>query len=74
LSLQSVITSRISMHIMESTWLFLESIRWSCWQANFPQRQKRLVEAWAELHQQELAADWEALQDGRRAAPIAPLE
>jgi hypothetical protein len=39
----------------------------------FPQRQKRLVEAWAELHREELVADWQALQQGRRAAPIAPL-
>ena len=38
-----------------------------------PQRQQRLVEAWAELHQDELLADWELLQEGRRPAPIAPL-
>jgi hypothetical protein len=28
-------------------------------------RQRRLVEAWAELHQQELLIDWERLQTGR---------
>ncbi len=38
-----------------------------------PQRQQRLVEAWAELHQDELVADWQLLQEGRRPAPIAPL-
>ena len=38
-----------------------------------PQRQQRLVEAWAELRQQELLADWELLRLGRRPAPIAPL-
>jgi len=38
-----------------------------------PQRQQRLVEAWAELHQDELLADWQLLQEGRRPAPIAPL-
>jgi hypothetical protein len=38
-----------------------------------PQRQQRLVEAWAELHQDELLADWQLLQDGRRPAPIDPL-
>ena len=38
-----------------------------------PQRQIRFVEAWAELHQAELEADWQRLQEGRRAVPIAPL-
>ncbi len=28
---------------------------------SFPRRQRRLVEAWGELHQNELIADWEAL-------------
>ena len=40
----------------------------------FPQRQRRLVEAWAELHQEELLADWELLHSGRTAAPIEPLK
>ena len=37
-------------------------------------RQRRLVEAWAELHQAELAADWELLQRGQRPEPIDPLK
>ena len=40
---------------------------------SLPRRQQRLVEAWAELHQAELAADWERLQQGRRPVPIEPL-
>ena len=36
-------------------------------------RQQRLVEAWAELHQKELLADWETLQQGKLPEPIAPL-
>ncbi len=36
-------------------------------------RQRRLVEAWAELHQEELAKDWELLQEGRAAKAIEPL-
>lgn len=40
---------------------------------SLPQRQQRLVEAWAELHQSELVADWNLLQEGRRPAAIAPL-
>ena len=38
-----------------------------------PRRQSRLVEAWVELHQKELAADWDRLQAGRGALPIDPL-
>jgi hypothetical protein len=41
---------------------------------SIPQRQQRLVEAWAELHQDELLSDWNLLQEGRRPAPIAPLQ
>ena len=39
-----------------------------------PRRQRRLVEAWAELHQEELMADWDRLQRGEPPLPIAPLE
>lgn len=42
-------------------------------EGTLPPRQKRLVEAWAELHQDELMSDWTALQAGCRPAPIAPL-
>ncbi len=37
-------------------------------------RQRRFVEAWAELHQTELESDWERLQAGLRPFPIDPLE
>ncbi len=40
---------------------------------SLPRRQQRLVEAWAELHQQELADDWQRLQTGHRPLPIKPL-
>ncbi len=39
-----------------------------------PRRQRRFVEAWAELHQEELAADWDRLQASQAPLPIAPLE
>ena len=39
-----------------------------------PRRQRRLVEAWAEVHQEELLADWRRLQEGQIPVPIAPLE
>jgi hypothetical protein len=39
-----------------------------------PRRQRRLVEAWAELHQEELIEDWDCLQAGRPPQPIEPLK
>ncbi|MEI8226771.1 MAG: DUF4160 domain-containing protein [Planctomycetota bacterium] len=41
---------------------------------SLPRRQTRLVVAWAELHQQELVADWDRLQDGEKPLPISPLQ
>jgi hypothetical protein len=38
-----------------------------------PIRQRRLVEAWAELHQAELLADRARLQSGQGPLPIEPL-
>ena len=40
---------------------------------SLPRRQLRLVEAWAELHQEELLADWMRLQGGQKPLPIDPL-
>ena len=39
-----------------------------------PRRQWRLVEAWAELHQQELMEDWQRLQSGQSPLPVQPLK
>lgn len=41
---------------------------------SLPRRQLRLVEAWAELHQDELVADWHRLQNGQQPLPIDPLQ
>ncbi|MGH9647959.1 MAG: DUF4160 domain-containing protein [Bryobacteraceae bacterium] len=41
---------------------------------SLPRRQRRLVEAWAELHQAELRIDWQRLQAGEPPEPIQPLE
>jgi len=38
-----------------------------------PKRQRRLVEAWAEIHRQELERDWLLLQSGQPPVKIAPL-
>ena len=37
-------------------------------------KQRRLVEAWAELHQAELQEDWRRLQSGQKPLPIDPLK
>ena len=41
---------------------------------SLPNRQERLVLAWAELHQEELRSDWQALQEGHPAVKIDPLK
>ena len=40
---------------------------------SLPKRQQRFVEAWAEMHQAELEANWQQLQAGQAPQPIAPL-
>ncbi len=40
---------------------------------HLPRKQRRLVEAWAELHQGELMEDWQRLEMGLRPLPIEPL-
>jgi hypothetical protein len=40
---------------------------------SLPTRQRRLVEAWAELYREELLANWRRLQNDRRCVKIAPL-
>ena len=41
---------------------------------SLPRRQRRLVEAWAELHQTELLENWNRLQGGEPPVPIEPLQ
>ena len=38
-----------------------------------PTQQRRLVEAWAEIHRSELQQDWDLLQTGRLPVKIDPL-
>jgi hypothetical protein len=67
------ITCLIFMHITK------KMSQYSVWSrsiiaGSLPRRQRRLVEAWAELHQDELLADWQRLQDGETPLPIDPLD
>ncbi|TDI79976.1 MAG: DUF4160 domain-containing protein [Caldithrix sp.] len=41
---------------------------------SFQIRQQRLVEAWAEIHQEELLSDWDLLQTGQPPLRIEPLK
>jgi hypothetical protein len=43
-------------------------------QGILPNRQRRLVEAWAEIHKEEIIQDWHYLQSGEIPVPIAPLQ
>ena len=40
---------------------------------SLPQKERRLVEAWAELHRGELMENWQRLQDGQLPYKVAPL-
>lgn len=40
---------------------------------NFPSRQTRLVQAWIEIHRDELLADWDLCQNSEKPFPIEPL-
>ncbi len=40
---------------------------------SLPKKQTRLVQAWAELHIEELQADWELAMSGENPYKIAPL-
>ena len=41
---------------------------------SLPTRQRRFVEAWAELHHDELKKDWVMLMNDENPDPIKPLE
>ncbi len=41
---------------------------------NLPRKQSKLVLAWAELHQDELLANWEIASRGELPFPIEPLK
>lgn len=44
-----------------------------CLEGSLPTAQRRLVEAWAEIHRSELQQDWDLLQSGQPAVKIEPL-
>ena len=62
-------------HFMRTTRMTLASSRSliELMAGRLPQRQRRYVEAWAEIHQAELLAAWEHLQAGHPPGKIEPL-
>ena len=44
-----------------------------CLGGELPTAQRRLVEAWVEIHREELQHDWELLQTGQPPVKIEPL-
>jgi Domain of unknown function (DUF4160) len=43
-------------------------------EGELPKRQIRLVQAWAEIHREELNADWKLAMNGEEPCRIAPLQ
>jgi hypothetical protein len=43
-------------------------------EGNLPNKQKRLVQAWMEIHKDELIADWELAISGEQPYKIEPLK
>ena len=43
-------------------------------EGDLPKRQIKLIEAWAELHKDELLADWKLAQNGEPPYKIDPLQ
>ena len=41
---------------------------------NIPKKQRKLVEAWIEIHNDELKANWKLAQDGEQIFKIEPLK
>jgi hypothetical protein len=41
---------------------------------NFPPKQLKLVQAWVEIHRDELLADWDLAVNGEEPFKIAPLQ
>lgn len=43
-------------------------------EGNLPRKQQKLTLAWAELHQEELMADWNLVMNGENPFRIQPLQ
>jgi hypothetical protein len=59
--------------LLEEWWCSLEGKRKRFYTDNLPRKQLRLVQAWIELHRDELMADWELAVNGEEPYKITPL-
>jgi len=68
-------TSDAAFHVYYNEFKASVDIR-SCevMDGNLPGRQTKLVLAWAELHQEELMADWKLVMNGEEPFKIQPLQ
>ena len=73
LSWMSPIIRLIFTPIIRIHKLFFLLTRLTMMEGALPERQRRLVMAWAEIHQFELLTDWDLLQDGKAPVKIEPL-
>ena len=73
LNLMENIMKRIFMPIIKSTRQFIQSRQFACLLVRYHESSS-LVEAWAELHQEELMAGWNLLLAGQTVEPIKPLQ
>lgn len=42
--------------------------------SNLPNRQRKIILAWAEIHQEELSKNWELVMNGKPPFEITPLQ
>jgi len=43
-------------------------------EGDIPKKKKKLVEAWIEIHQEDLRANWQLLLEGQQSFRIQPLQ
>jgi hypothetical protein len=43
-------------------------------EGSFPRNKRKLVEAWIEIHKEDLVTDWRLAVSGQNPLPIKPLE
>ena len=65
-------TPHIHVHYQEHSAVF-EIPSGALLEGNIPNTKKKLVEAWIEIHQEELMADWQLAINGESVFKIDPL-
>ena len=50
------------------------SLEWGQIEGDIPPNKKKLVEAWIEIHKEDLQANWKLLDEGEQSFKIEPLK